>query len=163
MPKINFFSLNTMGIPFSPHRKTRFKLICDFINKTKPSFVMLQEVGDLFAFNYFKNNLGKYYIYPNKIHGLINNHGAMILLCKFPLINYSFVKYKISNGPSFPFSLVERLSQKGIQIGEAFIHSKKITIINTHLVASFFNDPKEYTYMHLQLQELINFIKKIYV
>jgi len=160
--KIKIFSLNTLGVPFSPNRKIRIGLIQNYIKKTSPDFVMFQECGDIFLLRNLKKNLdGLYNFHPNTFSGLINRHGALLFLSKRPIKSYEFRKYSSSAGPYLPFSFAEYLSQKGVQICKIEIDGKKITLLNTHLSASFFNNQKEYIHIKVQLDELINLIKEI--
>jgi endonuclease/exonuclease/phosphatase family metal-dependent hydrolase len=162
MKSAKIFSLNSGGIPFSPNRKIRFRMLPEFLKKERFDFVLLQEIGDKFTYDNLKKSLGDVYsFYPEQSPGLINTQGGLLLLSLKPLKRYRFIKYKIKSGPRFPYNLPEKLSNKGIQICETEIGSTKVVFIHTHLLANFFGSEKEYEYLDKQLSELIEFIQKI--
>lgn len=162
MKKVKIFSLNSGGIPFSPNRKIRFRLLPELLKKERFDFVMLQEIGDKFIYDKLKKELGNTYnFYPEKSPGLINTNGALLLLSLKPLISYRFESYKTKSGPRYPYNIPEKLSCKGVQICKAQIGDSEVTLLHSHLLANFFGDEKEYEYLDRQLSELIKVIQEV--
>jgi len=119
----------------------------------KHSIILLQECYDD-MYSSLQYNFPSYYICRDRLKGYNLLGSGLVILSKFPIINYKSYTFNNVN----PYTL-DRFSQKGFLICWIKINSDKVCIINTHLQSS---DYKKYDdYALLQLNELMQYVKNI--
>ncbi|MBP9758707.1 endonuclease/exonuclease/phosphatase family protein [Candidatus Dojkabacteria bacterium] len=153
---VSVVCLNCFGIPIPVHKKIRFKLIAEELDKISPDIIALQEVFVWTNRNILIDKLkDQYYIYPEKF--LPFSSGGLITFIKngIKVNKFKFSRFK-DQGNKTLISIPDGIAGKGYQTFELLINKKIINFINCHLLCQYNRTAiLESSYMK-QIDELIS-------
>jgi len=133
--------------PLSSNTITRLSNIVNFVKTNDPDIVTLQEVWSNRALQQLKRSLPEYHFISAQTP--LYNQSGLVTLLKNPSVSFRLHFFKRSAAHNF----TELFLRKGYLLTEVQLQGHKLTIINTHLYASF--SEKSRIIAQEQLQEVI--------
>lgn len=145
---LSIFSLNCWIFPkpISSDITERLFGIVKFIRTNDPDIVTLQEIWSNRALRQLKRHLPQYYFVCAQT--LFYNQSGLVTLLKIPPVNSQLRFFK----PSTTYNVTELFLHKGYLLTTIQVQNRTLTVINTHLYASF--SKKSKMIAQEQLQEI---------
>jgi len=143
-------SILTYNIQKFPWSFKTLKTIAEMDNH---SIILIQECYDE-LFSSLESYFPHYYICRSKMKGITIVNSGLVILSKYPIIDYKFVPYVNYNAKT-----LDCLTEKGFLTATMDVNGKPLTVINTHLQSC---DHERYDqHAFLQLKELLKYVEKL--
>lgn len=157
MQPLSVLCLNCFGIPVSFNKRTRFRLIAKEIEKTQPDIVMLQEVIEHRDKKLFVAELEKFgWSFYSIKNGLLESGGLVIITKNLKLREFKFHKFKEQGNRLI--TIPDKFLGKGFLSGYIEIDSKKVLIINAHLICPYDKSQDAQISQRKQFKQLAEFV-----
>lgn len=158
MKSLSIVNLNCFGIPVFVHKKERFYLLAEELNKIQPDIIALQEVFVWNNRNVLIDKLrSEYNVYP-QTYTPFGDGGLLTFVRKNIEVNeFTFTRFKNSGGMTL-ISIPEAIAGKGYQILNISIGDSNLDLVNTQLLCQYNQSDylvKSYTNQIVQLTESV--------